>query len=214
MSFVLRSPPALRLRFLHSTLQACNRIDPPDPVSQLRPILNNDTRSSRTNRIPHPYSLFEFDSTDPTSDYELQWTLHSQQLDAFNHEFWTDVSKKNNTTPCDEHILNICRLDRVILVSKPEKQQYFPAFRNHPQFLTQNVPSQSSISNGSYRRKIEWMPTRKNGEGVTSKISSLRSALNTKRSYHAYPGLSKYKVHPCILIPRQLPALSPAQPAL
>jgi|ERR1700722_2523693 len=100
MSFIaLRSPPALRLRFLHSTLQACNHIDPPDPVSQLRPILNDDTRSSslrRTNRTPHPYSLFEFDSTDPTSDYELQWTLHSQQLDAFNHEFWTDVSKKKH----------------------------------------------------------------------------------------------------------------------
>jgi hypothetical protein len=51
----------------------------------------------------HPYSLDEFNSAsqgkgaahDPFHDereaWDLQYRLHKQSLDAFNHAFWTDV---------------------------------------------------------------------------------------------------------------------------
>lgn len=92
-------------------------VGPPDPVSNLRPIIykddplpydpgpstsgaaastSGDTQASsskstqivRTNSSQtHPYSLDEFDG-DP-SDY--QWRLERKRMDVYNHAFWTEV---------------------------------------------------------------------------------------------------------------------------
>lgn len=79
------------LRLLHTSTRSCNFIGPPDPVSNLRPVLYAKPSSSPPSRVRHPYSLREF--TGMQQDNGLQWRIHRQQLDAFNHNFWTDVSR-------------------------------------------------------------------------------------------------------------------------
>jgi hypothetical protein len=77
-------------RLLHSSARSCvNYVGPFDPVSNLRPVIYDDLPPSP--QLGHPYSLKEF--AEDTQDHNLYWRLHRQQLDAFNHEFWTD----NNT---------------------------------------------------------------------------------------------------------------------
>ncbi|KAG1891082.1 hypothetical protein F4604DRAFT_390375 [Suillus subluteus] len=44
--------------------------------------------SSPSESKQHPYSLREF--SDDTLDHELQWKLHREQLDAFNHAYWAE----------------------------------------------------------------------------------------------------------------------------
>jgi Apoptogenic protein 1 len=90
----LRRPPSLALRplrLLHSSVPTANYVGPPDPVSNIRPVLYNDL-SSRTAESPqqHPYSLDEF-RNDSEDTLEYQWKLQRQQLDAFNDAFWRDV---------------------------------------------------------------------------------------------------------------------------
>lgn len=77
------------IRLLHSTARSCNLVGPPDPISNLRPVLYNNNQAAT--ELPHPYSLREF-SGDVVRDHDLQWRLHQQQLDDFSHNFWTDVS--------------------------------------------------------------------------------------------------------------------------
>ena len=74
---------------MHRALRSRWLIGPPDPVSNLRPVLYTDPTSSTPPNLPHPYSLQEFAGR--TQDQGLQWRLQRQQLDAFNHSFWTDV---------------------------------------------------------------------------------------------------------------------------
>lgn len=83
-------PSALRpLRLLHTSVRSCvNYVGPPDPVSNIRPVIYDDSPAST--KLGHPYSLKEF--TGDTQDHNLQWRLHRQQLDAFEHNFWADVS--------------------------------------------------------------------------------------------------------------------------
>jgi apoptogenic protein 1 len=92
----LRRPTSLalrRLRPLHSTVPTANYVGPPDPVSNIRPVLYNDLGSTTTAESPqkHPYSLDEFRNDDSEDTLEYQWKLQRQQLDAFNDAFWRDV---------------------------------------------------------------------------------------------------------------------------
>ncbi|KAI0256835.1 hypothetical protein BJV78DRAFT_1384648 [Lactifluus subvellereus] len=97
---VLRRPPlALRaLRLLHSSARICDRVGPPDPVSNIRPVLYDDPVSTSAESSRHPYSLHEFrDDTDTNADtdtLEYQRKLQRQQLDAFNDAFWRDTNTR------------------------------------------------------------------------------------------------------------------------
>jgi hypothetical protein len=61
----------------------------------LRPVIYDDSPVSiQPNQLNHPYSLAEFSNQECSfEDFELLYKLQSQQLDAFNHQFWFD----NNT---------------------------------------------------------------------------------------------------------------------
>jgi len=77
-------------RLLHTSTRACTEfIGPPDPVSNLRPVLYTNPPPEPAPTLRHPYSLGEFSGG--AQDDDLQWRLQRQQLDAFNHSFWTDV---------------------------------------------------------------------------------------------------------------------------
>ncbi|TFY78342.1 hypothetical protein EWM64_g5666 [Hericium alpestre] len=88
-----RPPPQAwrALRLLHTTPRACNRIGPPDPISNLRPILYDDPLPPHAEDLRHPYSLSEFRGGDTV---EYQWKLQRQQLDAWNHAFWTNSNTR------------------------------------------------------------------------------------------------------------------------
>ncbi|TRM63120.1 hypothetical protein BD626DRAFT_557623 [Schizophyllum amplum] len=82
--------PRIR-RSLHVTARRDDKIGPPHPISNLRPVIYSDAPPA-SQRLPHPYSLHEFDE-DPArakTDYDLRWKLARQDLDNFNHNFWLD----------------------------------------------------------------------------------------------------------------------------
>jgi apoptogenic protein 1 len=96
MLVLLRRPASSKLRsrrLFHSSLRASDYVGPPDPVSNIRPVLYDDPAStnadSATAPLRHPYSLDEF--RDDADTLEYQWKLQRQQLDAFNNAFWRDV---------------------------------------------------------------------------------------------------------------------------
>ncbi|KAJ7452357.1 hypothetical protein B0H11DRAFT_1741979 [Mycena galericulata] len=94
--FILPPRPPLRpfvARFLHASRPTCNRVGPPHPISNMRPIIYDDDTPASTPRAYHPYSLHEFDP-EPTSPYKLQWKLQRQQLDEFHHEFWVESNTR------------------------------------------------------------------------------------------------------------------------
>jgi len=98
----LRRPTSLLLRplrLLHSSIPTVNYVGPPDPVSNIRPVLYNDL-SSTSGESPqqHPYSLDEF-RNDSEDTLEYQWKLQRKQLDAFNDAFWRDVRTFVSRTP-------------------------------------------------------------------------------------------------------------------
>lgn len=76
------------IRSLHITPVACHLVGPPDPVSNLRPVIYDDALPPPPDPR-HPYSLKEF-----TGDIrEYQWKMQRQELDAYNQAFWLDVSQ-------------------------------------------------------------------------------------------------------------------------
>ncbi|KAG2078253.1 hypothetical protein BDR04DRAFT_1088015 [Suillus decipiens] len=77
-------------RLIHTSRPSFNFIGLPDPTSNLRPIIYTTATSSSSpsESKQHPYSLREF--SDDTVDHELQWKLHREQLDAFNHAYWAE----------------------------------------------------------------------------------------------------------------------------
>ena len=93
---ILRSrPPRLTLRSLrlfHSSARVCDYVAPPDPISNIRPILYDDPAPVTSEPLRHPYSLNEF--RDDSDTLEYQWKLQRQQLDAFNDNFWRDVRSR------------------------------------------------------------------------------------------------------------------------
>jgi hypothetical protein len=91
---MLRRPTSLvlqPLRLFHSSVRTANYVGPPDPVSNIRPVLYHDLdpTSVESPLTRHPYSLDEFRNDSDTLEY--QWKLQRQQLDAFNDAFWRDV---------------------------------------------------------------------------------------------------------------------------
>jgi hypothetical protein len=85
-------PPSLTLRslrLLHSSARTCDYVAPPDPISNIRPILYDEPARVTSETQRHPYSLNEF--RDDSDTLEYQWKLQRQQLDAFNDNFWRDV---------------------------------------------------------------------------------------------------------------------------
>jgi len=94
MSLYRIHPP---LRRLHLSTPVHDRIGPPHPISNIRPVIYDDTHHPPQSST-HPYSLQEFRHARRTHDllvdYELRWKLHKQQLDAFNHAFWTDSNSR------------------------------------------------------------------------------------------------------------------------
>jgi hypothetical protein len=94
------------LRRLHLSTPAHDRIGPPHPISNIRPVIYDDTVHPPQSST-HPYSLQEFQHArrthDPLVDYELRWKLHKQQLDTFNHAFWTDVRTHTSFLPVQLH---------------------------------------------------------------------------------------------------------------
>ena len=99
---MLRRPTSLALalrplRLLHSSVSTANYVGPPDPVSNIRPVLYNDLGSTSAESPQHPYSLDEFRNDSDTLEY--QWKLQRQQLDAFNDAFWRDVRFSHRCTP-------------------------------------------------------------------------------------------------------------------
>jgi len=90
---ILRPRPPRSLRLLHSSARTCNYVAPPDPISNIRPILYDDPTRVTSEPLQHPYSLNEF--CDESSDtLEYQWKLQRQQLDAFNDNFWRDSNTR------------------------------------------------------------------------------------------------------------------------
>ncbi|KAI0035096.1 hypothetical protein K488DRAFT_76869 [Vararia minispora EC-137] len=97
MFLPVRSLPQVHaVRFLHATSRlARTLIGPPDPISNLRPVLydaSDTPRPVKSTVVIHPYSLSEF--ARPESDLEYGWRWHRKQLDAFNHAFWTDANTR------------------------------------------------------------------------------------------------------------------------
>ena len=90
--FVPRRPTALILRPLrhfHFSIRTSDYVGPPDPVSNIRPVLYDDPAITSAESPRHPYALDEF--RDDSHALEYQWKLQRQQLDAFNDAFWRDV---------------------------------------------------------------------------------------------------------------------------
>ncbi|KAI0079885.1 hypothetical protein K474DRAFT_1705145 [Panus rudis PR-1116 ss-1] len=90
---VLRTKPfAANLRIIrsiHASSARLNLVGPPDPVSNIRPVIYDDAPATPSD-ARHPYSLREF--TGDTREYH--WKMHRQQLDAFNHTFWADSNTR------------------------------------------------------------------------------------------------------------------------
>jgi len=88
-------PPRLTLRslrLLHSSARTCHYVAPPDPISNIRPILYDDPAPVTSESLLHPYSLNEFGEDSDTLEY--QWKLQRQELDAFNDAFWRDSNTR------------------------------------------------------------------------------------------------------------------------
>jgi apoptogenic protein 1 len=82
-------------RRIHASPSVRNFIGPPDPVSNLRPMIyDDDIPSTSSIGTTHPYSLSEFKpdvAAEEREEMEYQYKSERQQLDNFNHRFWTDV---------------------------------------------------------------------------------------------------------------------------
>ncbi|KIY43429.1 hypothetical protein FISHEDRAFT_67937 [Fistulina hepatica ATCC 64428] len=80
-------------RRFHLTSRRFDLIGPPDPISNLRPIIYEDDASApQPAHTPHPYSLHEFHEPPetPFTAADLQWRLARRELDDFCQDFWFD----------------------------------------------------------------------------------------------------------------------------
>ncbi|KAG9318811.1 hypothetical protein JVU11DRAFT_914 [Chiua virens] len=94
-------------RLLHVSSTSRHLVGPNDPVSNLRPIIYTDIPGSTPHsralvqpkpHLNHPYSLNEFADLDSDVPHdrtlELQYKLAREQLDASNHNYWTDSNTR------------------------------------------------------------------------------------------------------------------------
>ncbi|KAG9086776.1 hypothetical protein FS749_003385 [Ceratobasidium sp. UAMH 11750] len=68
-------------------------VGPPDPVSNIRPVLRGTVLKDGT-QAAHPYSLSEFSRSEVVG-YSAS-ALHERHLETLNHSFWTDVNTRFN----------------------------------------------------------------------------------------------------------------------
>lgn len=105
--------------FLRTTSVAHKLIGPPDPISNLRPVIYDEDvpaalaqavkteagvedGGKRTKEETYMLPAVQIPKTSPTHPYLLdefdgdpvdyQWRTERKRIDAFNHTFWTDVS--------------------------------------------------------------------------------------------------------------------------
>ncbi|KAG6334836.1 hypothetical protein ID866_4258 [Astraeus odoratus] len=99
-------PPRCRhfVRTLHTSVKRQHLVGPNHPISNLRPVIYTDVPNTpaalhkfkpKTN-VNHPYSLREFSDTPPSNNHalELQYQLKREQLDALNHNYWTESNTR------------------------------------------------------------------------------------------------------------------------
>jgi hypothetical protein len=135
-------------RLLHTSRPSFNFIGPPDPTSNIRPIIYTSSSFLSEPILPHPYSLKEF--SDDTVDHELQWILHREQLDAFNHTYWAEVSL--DVQCCYDQRFEET-ITRVTPASKLPNPQSFPhSLPMHPRKHT-NTHCLSFTESGSFKNE-------------------------------------------------------------
>ena len=177
----LRRPTSLalrHLRLLHSSVPTANYVGPPDPLSNIRPVLYNDLSSTTADSPQHPYSLDEFHN-ESEDTLEYQWKLQRQQLDAFNDAFWRNV-RFSHSQPYwhrEEVIIIPCRQTPA---SKRPKQPFRSTFHHtQPQNNAKSI-SENSIKIGSCKKEPDKKSTTQSGDGVVCKRSGLPLAFPTK----------------------------------
>ena len=84
---MLAHPLRPQVRHLHASLVRRHLVGPPDPISNLRPVIYDDAVPEHRTDVTHPYSLREFGG----DTREYQWKMQRQELDAHNHQFWKEV---------------------------------------------------------------------------------------------------------------------------
>ncbi|KAI0054127.1 hypothetical protein FA95DRAFT_1551934 [Auriscalpium vulgare] len=136
-------PACIALRTLHSSSVRLNRVAPPDPISNIRPILYDDPLPPTDEELRHPYSLSEFRG----DMREYQWKLQRQQLDSWNHAFWTDSNTRFNAGKA-------AALDSLPETASPEMQERAVAtfYRN---WVLQEAERQEEYAQELRRRSIE-----------------------------------------------------------
>ncbi|KAI0065381.1 hypothetical protein BV25DRAFT_1798454 [Artomyces pyxidatus] len=125
-------------RLLHASAPRCDRVGPPDPISNIRPILYDDPLPDSPR---HPYSLSEFRGD--TRDY--QWKLQRQQLDAWNHAFWTD---SNTRFECGR----AAALSRAEATPEAQERALADFYRD---WVVQEGPRQDEYNRELRRRTVE-----------------------------------------------------------
>jgi hypothetical protein len=180
MMLGLRRPTSLvlrPLRLLHSTVPTANYVGPPDPVSNIRPVLYNDLGSTTTESPQHPYSLDEF-RNDSEDTLEYQWKLQRQQLDAFNDAFWRDVRFLSHTPIVAQLIIPMMR--RRTPASKRPRQPSKAVFQHTQPQKNAKSDSENSIKIGSCKMQRDKKSTTLSGDGAVCKRSGLPLAFPTK----------------------------------
>ncbi|KZT70170.1 hypothetical protein DAEQUDRAFT_668154 [Daedalea quercina L-15889] len=89
---MLARPLGPQIRRLHASLVRGHLVGPSDAISNLRPVIYDDAVPEPRTDVTHPYSLREF--AGDTREY--QWKMQRQQLDAYNHVFWTNSNLRFN----------------------------------------------------------------------------------------------------------------------
>jgi len=148
MSSLLRTN--VRRRLFHSTAYARHLVGPIDPISNLRPVIYEDdpslssrsptAQSSDNEHLQHPYSLKEF--TGDINDY--QWKLQRQQLDAFDHLFWSDNNYRYESAKA-------AVLDTLPENSTPENREAVLT-EFYREWLVQETPRQKAY-NAEWRKR-------------------------------------------------------------
>ena len=194
--------PSRLVRLFHASAPRRHLVAPPDPVSNMRPVIYEDTPSEASNPqsptlLFHPYSLFEFSSTttnDQASNLELQFRLQRQQLDAFHHNFWLNVSTLSPIHIHDPLLFRAQSNSRfeaaksAILSSLPESTTTIDKESALSEFYKQwNM--QEKVSTDAYTlewRRRNWtlilLETRVRYQRFISRISSLFSSSSSSSS--------------------------------
>ena len=174
MALALKSP---ELRLLHTTARAYNLIGPSDSVSNLRPVIYGDAPLAPTQKLNHPYSLREF--TRNAKNYDLQWKIQRQQLDTFNHTFWTDVS---NGHTLNSITFGSCSCRAIPVLNQPN-EQFSLLYQKLLPLGIKNALYPSFTGTGCFRKTGSSETTRWNGGDAITGLSRLpqRSSCGISR---------------------------------